>query len=182
MYGLTLPQMLQALNNSNVNVGGQTVNIGPQSVVVRGIGLVNSMDDIRNTVLASTNGMPVFVRDVATVSPGINRGSASRARTATMTFFKASCLCAAASTAKRRSRGSKREVDYINSHDVLPPGVRIEKIYDRLDLITLTTNTVFHNLIFGIVLIFLVQWIFLENLQSALVVSAPYPSRCSLRS
>ena len=69
-YGLTLPQMLQSLSNSNINVGAQTVNIGAQSVVVRGIGLVRSMDDIRNTVLSSTNGSPVFVRDVAQVSPG----------------------------------------------------------------------------------------------------------------
>src|SRR5215472_6433065 len=50
-YGLTLAQVLQALNNSNVNVGGQTVNIGPQSAVVRGVGLIHSMDDIRKTMV-----------------------------------------------------------------------------------------------------------------------------------
>ncbi len=51
-YGLTLPQVLQALNNSNINVGGQTVNIGPQAAIVRGVGLIHSMDDIRNTMVA----------------------------------------------------------------------------------------------------------------------------------
>src|ERR1700732_1481421 len=54
--GLTLSQVLQVLNNSNINVGGNTVNIGPQSAVVRGVGLIRSVDDIRNTMLASTNG------------------------------------------------------------------------------------------------------------------------------
>src|SRR5579863_3951550 len=69
-YGLTLPQVLQALNNNNINVGGQTVNIGAQSAVVRGIGLIHSMADIRNTMLSSSNGTPVLLRDVATVEVG----------------------------------------------------------------------------------------------------------------
>ena len=66
-YGLTLPQVLQVLGNSNINVGGQTVNIGDQSAVVRGIGLIHSMDDIRNTMLTANNGAPVLLRDVARV-------------------------------------------------------------------------------------------------------------------
>ena len=69
-YGLTLPQMLQALNNSNINVGGNTVNIGPQSAVVRGVGLIRSIDDIRDTMLTQSGGNPVLVRDVATVIVG----------------------------------------------------------------------------------------------------------------
>jgi cobalt-zinc-cadmium resistance protein CzcA len=69
-YGMTLPQVLQIVNNSNTNVGGQTINIGPQSAVVRGIGLVQSMNDIRKMVLASNHGTPVLLGDVATVSVG----------------------------------------------------------------------------------------------------------------
>src|SRR5579872_6684394 len=64
-YGLSLSQVLQALNNSNVNVGGQTVNIGPQSAVVRGVGLIHSIDDIRRTMITSSRGIPVVVGDVA---------------------------------------------------------------------------------------------------------------------
>src|ERR1700746_4109294 len=69
-YGLTLPQMLQTLNNSNINVGGQTVNFGPQAAVVRGVGLIHTMEDLRNTMLTSNNGSPVYVKDVATVIVG----------------------------------------------------------------------------------------------------------------
>src|ERR1700720_3616514 len=68
--GLTLPQVLQVLNNSNINVGGNTVNIGPQSAVVRGVGLIRSIDDIRSTMLASTNGNPIRVSDIAEVTIG----------------------------------------------------------------------------------------------------------------
>ena len=60
-YGLTLPQLLQALSNSNINVGGNTVNIGPQSAVVRGVGLIRSIDDLRNTMLTQSGGNPVLV-------------------------------------------------------------------------------------------------------------------------
>ncbi|HVW70722.1 MAG TPA: efflux RND transporter permease subunit, partial [Steroidobacteraceae bacterium] len=55
-YGLSLSQVLQALNNSNVNVGGQTVNIGPQAAVVRGVGLIHSIDDIRRTMITAARG------------------------------------------------------------------------------------------------------------------------------
>src|SRR4029079_6023384 len=69
-YGLTLPQVLQTLNNSNINVGGNTVNIGPQVAVVRGVGLIRSIDDLSNTMLTQSGGTPVLVRDVATVTVG----------------------------------------------------------------------------------------------------------------
>src|SRR5262249_37978520 len=69
-YGLTLPQVLQTVNNSNINVGGNTVNIGQQSAVIRGVGLIRSMSDIRNTMLTAANGNPVFLSDIAEIIVG----------------------------------------------------------------------------------------------------------------
>src|SRR6202521_2888306 len=69
-YGMTLPQLLQALNNANINVGGNTVNIGPQAAVVRGVGLIRSVDDINSTMLTQIGGNPVLVQDVAKVTVG----------------------------------------------------------------------------------------------------------------
>src|SRR6202012_3227519 len=68
--GLTLSQLLQAVTNANINVGGNTVNIGAQSAVVRGVGLIRSIHALANTMIASQNGTPVLVKDVATVSVG----------------------------------------------------------------------------------------------------------------
>src|ERR1700760_1960288 len=68
--GLTLPQLLQAITNSNINVGGNTVNIGTQSAVVRGVGLIRSIDDLANTMIAMNGGNPVLVKDVANVTVG----------------------------------------------------------------------------------------------------------------
>src|SRR6202007_1496153 len=67
------------------------------------------------------------------------------------------------------------EVEKINTTGILPPGVRLEKIYNRRELINVTTRTVLHNMIFGIVLIFFVQWIFLGNLRTAVIVAATIP-------
>ena len=69
----------------------------------------------------------------------------------------------------------EREVENINTSNVLPPGVRIERIYDRKDLIQITTRTVLHNMALGIALIFALQWLFLGNLRSALIVGATVP-------
>src|SRR6201995_1798771 len=68
--GLTLPQLLQAVSNSNINVGGNTVNIGTQSAVVRGVGLIRSIDDLSNTMVSQSGGNPVLVKGVATVTVG----------------------------------------------------------------------------------------------------------------
>src|SRR4030095_3206316 len=68
--GLTLPQVLQAVSNSNINVGGNTVNIGPQSAVVRGVGLIRSIEDLSNTMVSQSGGNPVLVKDIATVTVG----------------------------------------------------------------------------------------------------------------
>src|SRR5947209_20620942 len=69
-FGLTLPQVLQTLANSNINVGGNTVNLGSQSAVVRGVGLIRSVDQLKNTMLTQTNGNPVLVKDIASVLVG----------------------------------------------------------------------------------------------------------------
>jgi cobalt-zinc-cadmium resistance protein CzcA len=71
--------------------------------------------------------------------------------------------------------GVLAEVDKINKSGVLPAGVRIERIYDRSALVDITTHTVLHNMVMGVVLIFLIQWLFLGDLRSALIVSATIP-------
>ena len=72
-------------------------------------------------------------------------------------------------------RGVEAEVEKINATHVLPPGVHMKTIYDRSDLIAVTTTTVLHNMAMGMILIFLVQWIFLGDLRSAVIVAATIP-------
>ncbi len=174
-YGLTLPQMLQALNNSNVNVGGQTLNIGPQAAVVRGVGLIHSMDDIRNTMLVSNNGAPVLVNDVATVTVGNQPRLGIAGMDDDNDIVQGIVLMRRGEESLPTLKRVEAEVEKINHLGILPPGVQITKIYDRTDLINVTTHTVLHNMLLGMALIFLVQWVFLGNLRSAIIVAMTIP-------
>ncbi len=173
--GLTLPQVLQILNNSNINVGGNTVNIGPQAAVVRGVGLIRSIEDIRNTMLTSTNGNPVRVSDIAEVKIGNRPRLGIAGRDDNDDIVQGIVLMRRGQQSLPTIRRVEAEVEKINSMGILPPGVQIERIYDRSDLIKAPTDTWLPNLIFGIVLVFFVQWIFLGDLRSAVIVAATIP-------
>jgi heavy metal efflux system protein len=174
-YGLTLPQVLQALTNSNINVGGNTVDMGQQSAVVRGVGLIRSMSDIQNTMLTAANGTPVLLSDIAQVMVGNKPRLGIAGRDNENDIVQGIVLMRRGQQSLPTIERVKAEVEKINSSDILPLGVRIERIYDRSDLINLTTRTVLHNMIFGMILVFLIQWIFLGDLRSAIIVSSTIP-------
>jgi len=173
--GLTLPQVLQAVNNANINVGGNTVDIGSQSAVVRGVGLIRSIDDLNNTMVSQSGGNPVLVRDIATVTIG------EKPRLGIAGIDNDDDIVQGIVLMRRGEQSSptitrvEQLVASINASSILPPGVKIERIYDRKDLIDLTTHTVLHNMVAGILLIVLLQWIFLGDLRSALIVGATIP-------
>ena len=174
-YGITLPQLLQALNNSNINVGGNTVNIGPQAAVVRGVGLIRSANELSNTMLTQSGGNPVLVRDVATVQVGHKPRLGIAGKDADDDIVQGIVLMRRGEQSMPTIKRVEREVERINNSNILPPGVRIERIYDRKELIDITTRTVLHNMAFGILLIFALQWVFLGNLRTALIVAATIP-------
>src|ERR1700716_1853822 len=173
--GLTLPQLLLAVSNANVNVGGNTVNIGPQSAVVRGVGLIRSIDSLANTMVTSSNGTPVLVRDVATVSVGEQPRLGIAGEDRDDDIVQGIVLMRRGEQNSPTNAKGETPVETINSSTILPPGVRIERIYDRKDLIETTTKTVLENMVVGIGLIVLLQWIFLGDLRSAFIVGATIP-------
>jgi cobalt-zinc-cadmium resistance protein CzcA len=173
--GLTLSQVLQVLNNSNQNVGGQTVDIGAQSAVVRGVGLIHSMDDIGNTMLSTTNGAPVLLRDVATVQVGNLPRQGIAGQDADSDIVQGTVLMRRGEQSMPTIRNVEDAVARINASGILPPGVHVERVYDRSDLIHVTTRTVLDNMLMGVALIFLVQWAFLGNLRSAVIVAMTIP-------
>jgi len=174
-FGLTLPQLLQTLNNSNINVGGNTVDIGPQAAVVRGVGLIRSLQDLNDTMVTQSGGNPVLVRDVAKVVVGHKPRLGIAGKDDDDDIVQGIVLMRRGEQSMPTINRVKAEVELINNSNILPPGVRIERIYDRKDLIEITTRTVLHNMVFGISLIFLLQWFFLGNLRSALIVGATIP-------
>jgi cobalt-zinc-cadmium resistance protein CzcA len=174
-YRLSVPQVLSALGNANLNVGGQTVNFGSQSAVVRGVGLIHSAEEIRNTLIANNQGAPVLIGDVAAVSIG------NLPRLGVAGYDDADDIVQGIVLMRRGAQSVptiervEAEVDKINQSGILPPGVSIQRIYDRSDLIRITTHTVLHNMVAGVLLIFLLQWAFLGNLRSAFIVAMTIP-------
>ncbi len=171
----TLPQLLQAVSNSNINVGGNTVNIGAQSAVVRGVGLIRSIDSLANTMVASPGGTPVLVKDVAAVSVGEQPRLGIAGQDQDDDIVQGIVLMRRGEQSSPTIARVEKLVETINNSTILPPGVRIERIYDRKDLIETTTRTVLENMVVGITLIVLLQWIFLGDLRSALIVGATIP-------
>jgi cobalt-zinc-cadmium resistance protein CzcA len=174
-FGLTFPQVLSALNNASSNVGGQTVEIGPQAAVVRGVGLIRTMDDVRNSLITSSNGTPVMLKDIATVSVGNMPRLGIAGEDEDDDIVQGIILMRRGQESIPTLGRVKAEIQKINTSGVLPPGVHIEKIYDRTELINITTHTVMHNMVEGVILIFLVQWLFLGNLRSAVIVATTIP-------
>jgi heavy metal efflux system protein len=172
---LTLPQVIQTLNSSNINVGGNTIDIGSQSAVVRGVGLIRSAEDLSSTMLNQNGGFPVLVSDVATVKVGSKPRLGIAGMNDDDDIVQGIVLMRRGEQSTPTIERVEREVESINASRLLPSGVRIERIYDRKDLIQLTTRTVLHNMMLGIALIFTVQWLFLGNLRSALIVGATIP-------
>jgi cobalt-zinc-cadmium resistance protein CzcA len=185
-YNITVPQLISALGNANINVGGREITIGQQSVNIRGIGLVDSggaddvtkgykVGDIENVVLTQSGGLPIQIKNVAKVSVGYvpRLGIAGRDHDDDV---------AAAIVVMGRTQHTndiiprvQAEVARLNSDGSLPAGVKIVPYYDRSSLVGVTTHTVLHNLIFGCLLVFLIQWIFLGDLRSAIIVGANIP-------
>ncbi|MDB5563650.1 MAG: cation efflux system protein [Tardiphaga sp.] len=174
-YGLTLPQLLTAVGNANINVGGNTVNIGAQSAVVRGVGLIRSIDDLASTMISQTSGNPVLVKDVATVSVGEKPRLGIAGLNQDDDIVQGIVLMRRGEKSSPTITRVEQTVHAINNSSILPPGVHIERIYDRKDLIDITTHTVLHNMVVGILLIVLLQWLFLGDLRSALIVGATIP-------
>ncbi|EKS29636.1 Cation efflux system protein CzcA [Afipia felis] len=185
-YNITVPQLLSALANANINVGGREIAIGQQSVNIRGIGLIDSggdedvtkgykVSDIENVVLTQSGGLPIQVKNVAKVTVGYVPRLGIAGRDAQDDVATAIVVMGRTQHTNDIIPLVEAEVAKMNADGSLPPGVKIVPYYDRSSLVNVTTHTVLHNLIVGCLLVFLIQWIFLGDLRSALIVGANIP-------
>ena len=174
-YGLTLPQIINAISTSNANVGGRTIAVGEQSVNVRGVGALGSLSDIDNIVVSQQGGLPVLLSDVAHNQVGFTPRLGIAGRDNQDDILFGIVLMQKLERTMDVVTRVRAAIERINTDGSLPPGVKIEPYYDRGDLVAITVRTVMHNMLFGIALIFLIQWVFLGNLRCALIVSATIP-------
>jgi heavy metal efflux system protein len=173
-YGVTVPQIVQQLSNNNSNAGGGFYSQGGQFYYVRGLGLVKSLEDIGNIVIASHAGIPVTVKDVGTVAigqaPRLGQFGYMRQKDA----VEGVILMRVGEQAQVILKKVEELTATLN-RSVLPPDVKIIPYYDRTELIQETTKTVERNLVRGMVLVLVVLGIFLFSVRTALIVAVTIP-------
>jgi heavy metal efflux system protein len=185
-YNVTIPQIVTALGNANINVGGREITVGQQSVNIRGVGLIDDggnddltqgrrVADIENIVLSQVNGVPVQIKDVAKVEVGYVPRLGIAGRDHQPDIAAAIVVMGRTQHTNEVLPKVEAEIEKINSDGTLPPGVKVVPYYDRSSLVSVTTHTVLHNLVFGCLLVFFIQWIFLGDLRSAIIVGVNIP-------
>jgi copper/silver efflux system protein len=171
-YNLPLSAVVSAVRDSNVNVGGNVLESNGSWLIVRGVGLIQSVDDLKHIVIGASNGVPVRVEEVADVQIG--------------NAFRVASLVKGANEAvggvvvARSGVNTKAVIDAVKARIAeitpgLPPGVTIVPFYDRSDLIERATDTLRTALVEEIVLVTLAHVVFLLHFRSILIVTIPLP-------
>ncbi len=172
-FEVSIDQVNQALTNNSSNVGGGLMPRGDEALVVRGIGLYHSLDDIAQTVITSRGGKPILVSDVGDVEIGDRPRSGIVSYNGRDDVIEGIVIMSKGQNPAKVIAALKVKVDEINKK--LPPGVRIAPFYDRTSLINHTVHTVTENLIVGALLVVAILIIFLRNWKAALIVASVIP-------
>jgi len=171
---VTLQQLVDAVTNSNINVGGGLLPVGEQQLVVRGVGLLQSVEDVKRIVVAVNNGVAVRVGDVADVVVGHALRQGMFQYQNNPDAVEGVVLLKRGENASEVLDRVKEKIKEINV-SILPPGIDIFPFYDRQVLLDITLETVKHTLFFGISLVLIILYIFLGNFKAAAVVAAVIP-------
>ena len=173
-YGVSLSQVMTALGNSNANVGGNYLTVGAQNFNVRGLGLIDSLDDIENVMVAEKNGTPVFVRNLGKVSVGHRVRLGKVGINDQDDMVEGVVLLQRGYKALSVLERVQQKVQDLNTWK-LPKGVQVKTFYDRTVLIHTTIETVTDIVISGIALVFVVLFVFLGHLRTAVIVALTVP-------
>ncbi|MBL0740827.1 efflux RND transporter permease subunit [Chryseolinea lacunae] len=173
-YDITPLDVYQAVTKSNINVGGDVIEKNGQAYVVRGMGLLNSTEDIENIIIADRAGVPVLVKNVAGVM------QSDLPRVGQVGLNKIDDVVEGIVVMRKGENPSevlqrvKAKIEELNTH-ILPGDVRMATFYDRDVLMTYTTHTVMHNLVEGIVFVTAIVLLFMADWRTTLIVSIIIP-------
>ncbi len=173
-YHLTLQQLFDAIAANNANIGGGYIEHGDEALVVRGIGLLKTADEIDEIVVDSNDGVPIRVKDVAEVSVGPQPRLGIVGMDKRDDVVEGTVLMIKGRDAVKVVAGVKEKIDELNDFG-LPPGVKVKPIYDRTELVRHTVHTVEHNMLEGATLIMIILMIFLRRFLPALLITLSIP-------
>jgi len=173
-YGLTSLDVYNAINRTNINVGGDVIEKNDQAYVVRGIGLINNINEIQNIIIKNVNNVPILAKDVADVKEaGLPRlGQVSRDKQKDV--IEGIVVMRKGENPSVVLDSVRSKVKDLNDH-VLPKDVKIDTFYDRTNLMDFCTETVIHNLLEGIVLVTVIVFLFMADWRTTLTVAIIIP-------
>jgi heavy metal efflux system protein len=169
-YRVTVPQVFEALKNNNANSGGGVVRHYAEQHLVRGLGLVRDLEDIRTIVLKEVNGTPVYIRNVAEVAIGHEVRQGALIKNGITEAVGGVVMMIRGGNAKDVVSRVQARVDDINRRGLLPDDLKIVPFYDRTELVDAALWTVTKVLIEGAVLVIVVLFLFLGDVRSSLIV------------
>jgi len=173
-YGLTSLDVYNAVNRSNINVGGDVIEKNDQAYVVRGIGLINNINEMQNIIIKNVNNVPILTRDVAEIKEaGLPRlGQVSRDKQKDV--IEGIVVMRKGENPAEVLDRVRAKVKELND-SVLPKSVKIDTFYDRTNLMDYCTETVIHNLLEGIVLVTVIVFLFMADWRTTLIVAIIIP-------
>jgi cobalt-zinc-cadmium resistance protein CzcA len=172
---VTLPQVLNAIQSSNANAGGNYLTLGDQNINVRALGLLKNIDDIGSVVVAERNGAPVLVRDVGEVKEGIQPRLGKVGRNGDPDVVLGIVLLQKEEKSLPALEALKKKIHELNRGTLLPPGMHLSTVYDRTNLINTTTETVRHVVFTGLFLVTVVLISMLGDLRISFLAAATIP-------
>lgn len=173
-YGLSLEEVIEAVDINNANAGGGRVVRGDLGYIIRGIGLVRSLEDLGNIVVASVEGTPVFLRDLGELRLGTMERNGMLGKDYQSDLVSGIVVLLRGEDPSSTLAGIHGKVEELNSR-VLPDDVKLVPFYDRTQLIEQTTQKVIFTLLQGIALVILILLLFLGSVKSALIVAIVIP-------
>lgn len=169
-YDLTLAEVDRALASNNANASGNILALPYEQYLIRGVGLIATLDDIRNIVLREMDGVPVYVRDVANVTFGGEVRQGASIKNGYTESVAGIVMMLRGGNAKEIVGRIKEKVAEINERGLLPGGLQIVPFYDRTDLVDGALSTVQSTLIESLILVIVVLSIFLGTVRTSVVV------------
>ncbi|MFY4730711.1 efflux RND transporter permease subunit, partial [Nitrospira sp. BLG_2] len=170
-YDLALHDVFDAAKKNNANAGGNILEKDEEKYIVRGIGLIRTLEDIGNIILREVHGTPVYVRDVAEVRFGHAVRHGATVLNGSREVVSGLVLMLRGGNAREVVQAVKDKIDEIHDKHILPGGLRIVPFYDRMELINAALHTVYKALIEGIIFVVIVLYLYLGNIRGALAVT-----------
>lgn len=173
-YGVSALELYDAVSKSNVNVGGDVIEQSGQAYVVRGIGLLNNIDEIKNIVVNNVKGIPIYVKTIAEVTESALPRLGQVGRDRDPDVVEGIVVMRKGENPSEVIKALKIKLHDLNTN-ILPEDVKITPFYDREDLVNFATHTVLHNMFEGIIFVTVIVFLFMADWRTTLTVSLIIP-------